>query len=191
MYAVVANGLQTICKTQSELESIMLFYPYPKFEKCNSEEEGREWLRAHAREYRSVTFFNYGSTATSGYATIEYFIANNTIYYNIDTSKVGHIKVAQSDKMKMESKPERLKIKIENVMLDDNLISSHIIAITRILKILGEYVDVNIVVPDISIYLAVEKYTGSNYMIKTLKNIIATRLGGVSITIRESNTLNY
>lgn len=39
MFAVVANGIQTICKTQRQLDYILAVYPYPKFKKCYTEEE--------------------------------------------------------------------------------------------------------------------------------------------------------
>lgn len=50
---------------------------------------------------------------------------------------------------------------------------------------LGGFVDINLVVPDISIYLAIKQYSGKNYVIKGLQQTIAQRLGAVSITIRE------
>ena len=59
------------------------------------------------------------------------------------------------------------------------------VAVRRILKILGEYADVDIIVPDISIYLAATKYTGKNYMVRGLQQDIQNRLGAVSFTVRE------
>jgi hypothetical protein len=60
-----------------------------------------------------------------------------------------------------------------------------VIAIRRILIILGTIIDVDVIVPDISVYLAATKYTGRNYMIKGLQKDIADRIGGVSFTVRE------
>ena len=71
--------------------------------------------------------------------------------------------------------------------MDDLKISSHIIAIKRVLNLLGSYVDVDITVPDMSVYLAITKYKGNNYIIHSLKNDFEKRLGGVSFTIKEAN----
>lgn len=70
MYAVVANGICAICKTQSQLEAIIAVYPYPKFRKVYSEEEGREWIRRHNRSRNDYKFENYGNTFGSGYVSV-------------------------------------------------------------------------------------------------------------------------
>ena len=183
MFAVVANGIQTICKTQRQLDYILAVYPYPKFKKCYTEEEARNWIRVNKRQFNAIKYSKYGDTATFGYATIEYFITNNNIYYNIKTEKVGYIKIQADNDIKVDSRKSLLKVKVCNVRLDDSLIAHHIIAIRRILKLLGEYRDIDIVVPDISIFLALTKYSGNNYVIRGCQRDIASRLGAVSITI--------
>lgn len=185
MFAVVANGIQTICRTQRQLSSIIAVYPYPKFQKCATEEEAREWLRKNARSINSAIYDKYGNTSVWGFAQIEYFISQNNIYYNIDTRKLGVIRVRPASDVKVDARQELVKVKVCNVRLDDNLIESHVVAVRRILKILGEYADVDIIVPDISIYLAATKYTGKNYMVRGLQQDIQNRLGAVSFTVRE------
>lgn len=185
MFAVVANGMQAICKTQRRLESIIAFYPYPKFCKCSTEEEARMWLRNNSRGIYGIEFKSYGNTASEGYAIAEYYIWDNSIYYNINTKHLGYIKVFPTDDIKMESRQELLKIKVCNVMLDDSSISSHCIAIRKLLRLLGGIIDVEIIVPDISIYLAATKYTGRSVYINGLRRDIVNRLGEVSFTIKE------
>lgn len=184
MFAVVANGIQTICKTQRQLDYILAVYPYPKFKKCSTEEEAREWIKQNTRQFNIIKYSHYGNTAISGYAIIEYFIANNNVYYNIRTEKVGYIKIQADNDIKVDSRKSLLKVKVCNVRLDNSLIAHHVIAIRRILKLLGSYIDVDIIVPDISIFLALTKYSGKNYIIKGIQKEIASRLGAVSITIK-------
>lgn len=185
MFAVVANGIQCICKTQQKLDYILAVYPYPKFRKCRDEAEAKEWIRRNQRSINKIEFQNYGETATTGYATVEYFIANDNIYYNIYTKHVGFIKVQSAPDTKVDCRQDLVKVKICNVKLDPKSINHNVIAVKRILTLLGEYIDVNIVVPDISIYLALTKYTGRNYILRGTQNDIRQRLGGVSITIKE------
>lgn len=185
MFAVVANGIQRICKTQRQLDFIIAVYPYAKFQKCKDEDEAREWLRRNTRKYNSLRHVKYGNTSTTGYAQIEYFIADDNIYYNIYTSKVGYIRIQADESTKVDSRYDLLKVKICNVKLDDSLINHHVIAIRRILRLLGDFIDVDIIVPDISVFLALTKYSGKNYIIRGAQKEIATRLGGVSLTIKE------
>ena len=185
MFAVVANGIQAICKTQRQLDCIISIYPYPKFKKCSTEEEAREWLRWNSRKYTSLKHERYGNTSISGYARIEYFIDNVNTYYNIHTERVGYIRVQHESDIRVDSRRDLLKVKVLNSKLNNNLIMHHAIAIRRILRILGQYIDVDIVVPDISVFLALTKYNGNNYMIRGVQKDIATRLGAVSITVKE------
>jgi hypothetical protein len=185
MFAVIANGMQAVCKTQRKLDSILAVYPYPKFCRCSTEEEARKWLAANARAPYDPSFKKYGDTAKSGYAVVEYYIWDNTIYYNVYTGSIGFIKVFPDDGVKIDARPELLKIKVSGVRVNDLSISSHCVAIRRILKILGNIIDIDITVPDISVYLAAAKYTGKNHFIRGLQRDIADRLGGVSFTVSE------
>lgn len=187
MFAVVANGIQKICTSQRALDLIMAIYPYPKIAKCRNEEEAREWLRRHSRSSSSRNIKKYGDTANRGYASVEYFIYDNNIYYNIDTTLLGYLKIENTaDNVVIDARPNLIKVQITNLAVKDELIIGHVIAIRRILKIIGEFIDIDIVVPDMSIYLAATAYKGQNYMIKGLQKDIATRLGGVSFTVKEA-----
>lgn len=190
MYAIVANGIQTIVKTSEQLDVILGIFPYPKFQKVKTEAEGREWIRNNSRISYATDIRNYGETAKRGYAEIDYFISGNSIYYNVKTAKLGFIRIEQSDGVLVDSRPELLKIKIQNVVLDNMLIAHHVIAIQRILLLLGEYVDVNINLPDMSVYLALNKYTGNNFVIKRTQEYIRKRLASVSFTVVEGLSFN-
>lgn len=185
MYALVANGIATICSNYRQLQALISLYPYPKFQKCSTMEEARRWLRVHARGIRSVSFDNYGDTATTGYVTVCYRIVPNGICYDLDTRLIGYIKVHAGDGALVRGSRDTIHIEVLDVELDNALIVHHLLAIRRILRILGGFVDVNLVVPDISIYLAIRQYAGKNYVIKGLQHMIAQRLGALSITIRE------
>lgn len=186
MFAVVANGIQTICRTQRALDRIIAIYPYPKFAKCKTIEEARAWIMRNTRVFDNMNHHHYGNTSSSGYATIRYEITGNSIIYNIDTKRVGYIRVPTDDKdVAVDSRFDKLNVVISNVVLRNDLITHHIIAIRRILKLLGDYIDVDIVIPDISIFLAITKYSGRNYIILGLQNDIAERVGALSLTIEE------
>lgn len=183
---MVANGLQTICKTQRQLDNILALYTYPKFAKFSKEEDALRWIRANTRGVCINNHKQYGDTANFGFVNITYSITDsNSIEYFVDTSQVGYISTYSNDNdVCIRSGRNSIAVVVNNVVLDDAKISSHIIAIRRILIILGQYIDVNIVVPDMSVFLAITKYKGKNYIIKGLQKDIAKRLGGVSFSIK-------
>lgn len=185
MFAVVANGIQTICKTQRQLDNILALYTYPKFQKFNREEDALKWIRQHSRVSWSNIYKQYGDTSGAGFLEIKYEIQNNTIAYNIDTEQLGYIGAISDDKdVAIRNGRTSIDIIVSNVVLDDLKISSHIIAIRRVLRLLGPYVDIDVLLPDMSVYLAITEYKGKNYIIRGLKQDIASRLGGVSFTVR-------
>lgn len=189
MFAVVANGIQAICKTQRQLDTILALYTYPKFEKFSNTEDAYKWIRDHSRVQYSSHYNQYGETMGIGFVSVTYSIKNNTIYYHIDTEQFGYLGAVSTDKnVAIRSGRNNMDVIISNIVLDDLKISSHIIAIRRIINILGEYVDVDITVPDMSVYLAITKYRGDNYIIRSLKNDLEKRLGGISFTVKEDSS---
>ena len=185
MYAFVSNGFQTIVKTSEQLDVLLGIFPFPKFQKVYTEAEGREWIKQNSRVNYASVVNNYGSTSSKGYAEIDYFIDGGNLYYNVKTDKVGYIRVDVKQDVLVDSRPELLKIKIRNIALDNILISHHVLAVQRILKLLGPYIDVNINLPDMSVYLALTKYTGNNFVIKRTREVIDKRLGVVAYTVKE------
>ena len=184
IFAVIANGLQTICKTQRQLECILALYPYPKFKKCKDETQAREWLRRNGRCIETIKYEKYGETSIRGYAEVEYFISYNNIYYNIDTKQLGYIRINRFDEhVQIDYRGYFIKVKITAVCLNDNLIVHHIIAVRRILRLLGDFIDVDLKLHDISIFLALTKYSGKNYVIIGAQKEIKNRIGGVSFTV--------
>lgn len=186
MYVLIANGYKGIVESKETLDILSSIYPYPKFRKVKTKEDAIKFLNRYNRRDYGVQFNNYGTTDSNYcYAFIKYVIDNSDLYVSIDTSKIGFIRINNKNKkdVVVDNRPTMIRFKISNINLKDELISDHCIAIYTILDILGEYVDVNIEIPDISVYLALYKYVGESYVIKNTQEIIKERLGGVSVTI--------
>lgn len=187
MYAVIASGRTKICNTRQELDLFKAIYSYVKYHYVETYAEGVEWIRQNQRDAYDVRVTNFGSsTNTGGFITIEYFITGTVILYNLDTSKFGRTYIIPDDDLvKVDNRPNLIKVKVCNTILDDMIIAHHVIAINRILRIIGEYADVNIVVPDISVYVAMTSYQGKDSTITCIREMLSRRIGGISFTVRE------
>lgn len=187
MYVFIANGFKGIIESSQTLSVLASIYPYPKFRKVQSKEDALKFLNRYNRGEINPSIENYGDTDKYyGYATIMYVIDRGDLYVTIDTSKVGFVRInvhTLKDTV-VDNRPSMIRIQIKDMNLNDNLISDHCLAIEAILTLLGGYIDVNIEVPDISIYLALIKYSGENYIINSVQDVLRTRLGGVSVTIK-------
>lgn len=187
MYVFIANGYKGIIESKHTLDFMAAIYPYPKFRKVKTYEDALRFLARYDRGVVQPNFNTYGDTDNFyGYATIKYIIDKEDLFVTIDTSKIGFIRI-DTRRFKdtvVDNRPSMIRLRVRDIHLNDMLISDHCIAVTTILELLGDYVDVNIEVPDISVYLALTKYSGENYVIRQSQEIIGNRLGGVSLTIK-------
>lgn len=188
MWAFITDSFKSVVQTQRELEFLIGVYPYANWKKVLNITDAKRFWAQYERKYFSTDAIFLGSKDKVGYIKIEYFIADNNIYANVITSHFGFIKLKNIPKnVIQEASYDMLRLKIQNVVLNDAIISHHCIAILNIIQLFGPYLNMEIVVPDISVYLALTKYTGANYNIKKLKNELDSRLGKIYWTIKGEN----
>lgn len=185
MYAFVSNEYRAVVYTQRQLDFLTSVYTYPQFKKVNTVEEAQQFFNQCNRKFIGTGLSKYGKDKDVSYIRIQYFIDGRNIYANVDTSHFGFIKLYDvPDNVKQDSSYDLLKLKICNVILDDSLIAHHCIAITNILSLFDSYINIELIIPDISIFLACTKYDGKNYTIKRLQSVLNGRMGKVFYTIK-------
>lgn len=185
MYAFISNEYKTIVHSQRQLEFLSTIYSYPKWVKVKNKEEARKFFIDNDRAVIASGMNKYGKVNKVGYISIEYFIDGKNIYYNVYTQHFGFIKLFDiPSNVKIDSGYDLMKVKVCNVKLDNTLIAHHCIAIQNILRIFGNYINMELILPNISIYLALTKYTGTNFNIRNVQNNIESRFGEVYYTLR-------
>lgn len=183
MYAVVAPGLKGIYHDPKVIDRILTLYPYTKFRKFKTEEECWQFLERNTNKHGIEEISDFGDTFSHHRVKMEYFIRTPNLYYNFDTSGLGTLRVVNQRAI-IENRTSLIKALIPNMVVDADTISGHIIAIYNGIKLLGDYVDVEVIVPDHSIFYAMHSYTGQNRNISRLSTYIKSRLGKVSVTLR-------
>lgn len=185
MYAFVSNEYRAIVYTQRQLDFLCGIYSYPKFKMVNTIEEANQFFNSNIREFFTPSLNQYGKVDDVGYISIQYFIANNNIYANIFTKKFGFIKIRKvAHNVKQDASYDCLRICIQGVVLDNNLIAHHCLAINYILSLFDSNINVELILPDTSVYLACTKYKGKNFVIQKLQSYLTSRLGTVFYTIK-------
>jgi hypothetical protein len=187
MYAVVAPGFSCVYSNWADVERIKALYPYPKWIKCHSEEEARAWIKRNSYGKHLTGIYNYGNTFRSLYIDAKYKIGDGCIYYVLDCSKVGHIRIHTKDVF-VEYKGSKIYIKLPNIYVSNETTAGHMSAIHNLLKILGDYVDVNIELPYYSLFYCLTVYSkGNNRPVQLVKNLIEQRLGAVALSLKMEN----
>ena len=183
MYAVIASGVVRIVGTPEEVNILRAIYPYAKSHYAKTMEEAQQWIAMNSRRRYDTKVQKYGTTSWNRFIQIVYFISDNAIFYNLDLTKFGRTRVDLQDGIVVDNRPNLIKVKVLNTYLDSDLIQHHAIAVKRILTLLGDYCDVDIVVPDMSVYIALTDYSGRDRILKSVQSLIKERLGGVSFTV--------
>lgn len=188
-YAVIVPGINTVLNDWAEVERLCALYPYPKFRKFRTAEECWEYVKRHTSRRLYTDIVKYGDTFDNLYVTMEYFICEDRVCYNFKTKKFGYISVECRDpNVKCINKNGVIKVIMSDIHLNDDLINSHMIAIWHGLRIIGEYIDVDIKVPDHSIFYTLMSYKGQNRTINRVKNYIDGRLAKVSVSMKDFGT---
>lgn len=185
MYAFVSNEYRTIVYSQRQLDFLTSVYTYPQYRKVENVAEAKKFFIQCNRDFMKSGLNKYGRQSDIGYISIQYFIDGKNIYCNVDTRHFGFIKLTNLPKnVKQDSTYDLLKLKICNVILDNTLIAHHCTAIANILTLFDDFINIELVLPDISLYLACTKYKGKNFSIKNLQGAIASRQGNTFYTMR-------
>lgn len=182
-YGVVAPGISGVYEDFEYVKRIQTLYPYCKFRKFKTEKEALEFIKRNENKHDFTELNHYGDTFDKMFVRVEYFITEDSILYNVDTHRVGHIKLLSEDAI-IDNRNGLSMVKICNISLNPNMISSHMIAIYHILKILGNYLDADIIVNNHAVFYALMSYSGKNRVIKRTTDLIKSRLGNMSITLR-------
>lgn len=183
MYAVVAPGLKGVYEDPRVIDRILALYPYTKFRKLPTEEECWEFIRRNENTHGLEEITNFGDAFPKHHVKMEYFIRDNNIYYNFDTSLIGTLRIAREDVI-VENRAQLIKVILPNVVVNPDTISGHVIAVYHGIRLLGDYIDVSVTVPDHSIFYAIHSYTGNARTIVRLRDYLKKRLGKVSVTLK-------
>lgn len=185
-YGFVSGDINLWTQDFTKIHNLAKVSPYPKFRSFDTEEKAIEFVQRNKRNSNIKSLNNYGNVFTNVHARLEYYIEEDTIYANLRTKGMYNIRIPTKDKnILLEYRNNLIKIQIKDIYLNDKLISAHITALYNLLKLIGDLIDINIVVPDNSIYYAITAYTGNNILINRLQSLIKNRFGEVALTVKE------
>lgn len=184
MYAVVAPGFSGVFTNWKDVERIKALYPYPKWIKVQSEETAREWLRRNAYGWKLHGVYNYGNTLDDFYIDAKYRIAPDCVYYVLDVSRVGSIKI-RHEAVIVEYHGDKIYMRLPNIKLSNETVAGHMSAIYNLIKIVGDYLDINIELPYYSLFYCLSSYTGGNSRpIALVQELISNRIGAVAYSLK-------
>lgn len=185
-YGFVSPGIRIITANYDDIRDLIDIVQYPKFMKFRTKDEAIKFVADNTMEFRLQRLKKYGECFDNLYATVEYFISGTSVYYNVFTDRLGNVDLSDTivdDSMIVERRNGLLMIEIKEINLDNNLIMSHAIAIQKILEILGTFIDVELVIPNHSIYYLINSYSGDYRPYRRVIDFINSRKGRLCLTM--------
>lgn len=182
-YGYVGGGIKTVVRDFEKIRELQLKHPYSSFRKFYYEDKAWAWVKRRASIKDVKNIIRYGDTFHECYATMEYFITDDAVYYNFRTPKLGKIFLTSSDKnVSIENRLDLIMVKLSNAKLGDTILG-HLSAIYAGIRILGEFIDVEIVAKDHSIFYALTRYTGNDNRIRRVAEYLDQRVAKFSVTL--------
>ena len=185
MYAVVAPGMKGIYYNSRDIDNILRIYPYARFKKCQTEDECYQWISENQSTRRLEELRDYGTAFPSCHVVMTYYLDDEYLYVNFDTTKFGQMRIfVPYDKdAELMQTPTVCSLKIPFGVYASPLHRS-LLAVIEALEIVGDTIDIVIKVPDHSVYYALRSYTGADNIILRAQDAVKNRQGGTSVSLK-------
>lgn len=184
-YGYVGGGIKTVLRSWEEVERLRIMHPYSSYRKRYTEEAAWKWVNSRGHINSTFSVNKYGETFKKHFMRMEYIISKNCVYYNFDFGSIGRAILADlPSNCVVENRTNLIKLKVNDVHLGDSILD-HLSAIHIGLDAIGPFYDIDIVVPDHSIFYALSIYDGEERRIRRVLTAISQRLGKVSLTLND------
>lgn len=184
MYAVVAPGFSGVFTNWHEIERVKALYPYCKWQKFHDEASAQEFIKRNLSNHVVKQLYNYGNTLRDLYVDAIYKIGPDCVYYVLHCQRVGRLRLNCPEAL-VEYKGSKIYVKVPNMYLSDESIAGHMSAIHNLLTLVGDYIDLNITLPNYSVFYALTAYNkGGSRAISVTRDLIDRRLCQVAFTLK-------
>ena len=184
-YGYSYPGKSGVTTDYRDIQTIIKLYPYPKFRCFLNEKDALHFAELHKVATPIASLYHYGDVLENHYVSVQYFILENKVCYNIFHNKMGCIRFnTDDDNISIDARGDVTMVAISNIFLDEHKIGDHAVAVYHILKLIGDFIDVDLELPYRCIYYALTAYTGTDYNICRVQNLIESRVGCLSYSVR-------
>lgn len=186
-YAIVGPGVSGVYYKWDRVEELASLFPYCKYRKFKTEDECWDFVNRYKSSRVSLSMTKYGNTFDNLFIRMFYIVTPSKLYWTFNTERFGNIRLDEQEGLLISYFGKGVLVsEATSGVYDNQTVISHILAISRGVEILGDLVDVDIVLPDHSIYYALTKYTGEDETILRVQQQLKDRLAEVSYTLKDT-----
>ena len=181
-YGIAGPGVRMVTEKWKTVADLAAIVPYCSYRKFDTSQEAWNFINSR-RQFKFDNYLRkYGDTFDSPYISLKYIIYGDTAYYTIKTEKFGNIRIDIPD-LYIKYKANTILIKKDFDYLDNNSILDHIKVIGAGIALFGEFIDIDVVVPDNSIFYACFSYNGESEVIRKYREVIDNRMARISYSM--------
>ena len=185
-YGYVGPKLGGVTQDYRFINNIIKRTPYATFRAFSTDTAAWNFVKSRRHNYVLNGLNSYGNIFDNLKMVIRYFIGNKGVYANLDTSRLGRIRLVNlSSDIVVEYRNDLILLFIPIDGLHKLSLDSHAIALLLILKCVGDIVDIEILLTTFSVFFMLTQYKGTRNSYVQVINHIETRQGNVAYTIRK------
>ena len=185
-YAIVGPGISGIYSNWDRVAELASLFPYCKYRKFKTETDCWDFVNRYRTTRHTLSMTKYGDTFDNLYVRMFYIVTPSKLYFTYNTERFGNIRLDEQEGLLVSYFGKGIMVSVNtDTTYDNQTILSHLLAISKGVEILGELVDIDIVLPDHSIYYALTKYNGDDETILQVQRQLKDRMAEVSYTLRD------
>ena len=179
-YAIVAPGISGVYKSFEEIQRVAKLYPYPKFRKFREEEQAYNFINRYKMSSSFNSLNKYGDIFNI-YVTMSYFIDKHYVYYNFNTHGINDFRMCGDYTVSYSGSLAKCKVKYDRELSKD-IIKDHVKAISLGLDMIGDMLDVELIITSYSLFYLINSYSGTDSELQLFKDKLNTRVGNIALS---------
>ena len=181
-YGIAGPGVRAVFRDWKRVEDIAAIIPYCSYRKFDTESAAWDFVNRHGKKEFTGHLYKYGDTFDAPYLTLRYLIHDNTAYYSINTKHFGNIRIDEP----AQYRAHLVLVKKKFERLNPDNIQDNVDVIVGGVQLFAPFIDIDIIVPDHSIFYACTSYNGNDSRIKAAQEYLNNRIARVSYTMEMS-----
>lgn len=181
-YGIAGPGVNAVFTSWKQVADITAVVPYCSYRKFYTEEEAWNFVKSHSLKEYTGYLHKYGDTFDTPYLTLKYIIYNNVAYYTVNTKHFGNIRMDVADAL-VQYRANLILIRKQFDSINENLIRDNMKVICSGVKLFADFIDIDVIVPDHSVFYAFYGYNGEDVEINSYKEYISNRIARVSFSM--------
>jgi len=181
-YCIIAHEGSLLTENPEEFRKYRKLYLYPKVACFREREKAEQFMQRYKRA--TIQYINHYGSVGHFYVDMHYNIGHNCVRYKFETHSIGDVTIIPpNENYHVEKVDGGFTVVVTSINLSTETLAGHYAAIGTGLKLLGDYVDVDLHIPMFGVYYSLTLYDRHDSVtVREFLSTIEERIGKCSYT---------